>query len=140
MRKIFWAIILILSIILYLIAINFISNINLTKVNYESSGEKISDEKDISVSDSVSVSVFRSRFYGKIVESNDNSKLYLFWFIPVPLKSKGVSFVKFHIILLSLILLIILFFIILKICKIIIQKSNKEVKHENFVEKFDYSY
>ena len=45
--------------------------------------------------------VYRNRFYGKITETHTQqdlfSKLYLFYFIPLPLKSNKTSFIQYHI-------------------------------------------
>ncbi len=61
----------------------------------------------IGMSDSVSVMVQRSRFYGKIIEfqgAYSTRYLYLFYFMKIPLEVKGDSFILSHIIALLIII------------------------------------
>ena len=60
----------------------------------------------VSVGDSVSIIVERQRWYGEIIENNELSILYLFNKIQLPIKKSGTSFVFFHYLFLSLIVII----------------------------------
>ena len=86
--------------VVYILVINFIaagigsSNTSVLGEDSVSSGETIK----LGVSDSVSVSVVRERFYGVYHISNGNNNLFLFWLIKVPVEIKGFSFFWIHLI------------------------------------------
>ena len=85
--------------ILYILSINFVSSIDLginglgNTEHYESSG---GESVKVGVSDSVSVSVIKKRIYGQIFEDNGDSRVKLFYFLPLPLKIKGFNYVFVH--------------------------------------------
>lgn len=99
--------ILIISLIIgYIFIVNVIAELPLNLAIQDNYNSQIDDGNvKIGVSDSVSVSVYRQRIYGNIYETNGNSKLYLFGFAPIPLKSKGIGYIKFHIVFLALLAL-----------------------------------
>ena len=101
-------IILIISLIIgYILIINVIAELSISLPIQENNINNNEDgNTKISISDSVSVSVYRERIYGNIYENNGNSKLYLLWFVPLPLKSRGIGYVKFHILFLILLTLL----------------------------------
>jgi len=77
---------------------NYISKENTKQKNQtQTSGTNLI----IGVSDKAEAVVYRNRFYGKITETHTQqdlfSKLYLFYFIPLPLKSNKTSFIQYHI-------------------------------------------
>jgi len=87
-------------VVVYIIVINFIA------VGIGSSSNSIFSEDSVSsggtiklgVSDSISVSVVRERFYGVYHISEGDNYLYLFWLIKVPVEIKGFSFFWIHLI------------------------------------------
>ncbi len=87
-------------VVVYILVINFIaagigsSNTSVLGEDSVSSGETIK----LGVSDSVSVSVVRERFYGVYHISNGNNNLFLLWLIKVPVEIKGFSFFWIHLI------------------------------------------
>lgn len=96
--------------IVYIFLINLIAEnvINFSSQNYSiTSYDSYGTAQIVGVSDSVSIGVLRPRPYGKILEKDNNSKLYLLNLIPLPLKHNGVSFIKFHIIFLIFLLFLI---------------------------------
>jgi hypothetical protein len=66
----------------------------------------------VAVSDSISVSVEKHRFYGTIISEGTNSHMYLLNFIKVPLGKDDFNFIYLHctvlIILIALLVLIII--------------------------------
>lgn len=98
-------IILIIS-LFYIVNINILSSILAYKpLSTEQQQEDFSIDNfntQLPISDSISVSIKRTRFYGTIYESlsesGKTSKLYLADFIPIPLFIKGYSMLLFHMI------------------------------------------
>ncbi len=94
-------------IVAYFILINIISSVLSISIN--SIGQPSTEQVEgydvrIGVSDSVGVTVKRSRWYGTIVEQSESGgmsrTLYLFGLVGLPLETKGASLVLWHIILL----------------------------------------
>ena len=79
---------------------NYISKEN-TKQKNQTQTQTSGTNLIIGVSDKAEAVVYRNRFYGKIIETHTQqdlfSKLYLFYFIPLPLKSNNTSFIQYHI-------------------------------------------
>jgi len=86
--------------VVYILVINFIAAGLGSSVNSVSGEDSNSNGSMIKlgVSDSVSVSVVRERFYGVYHISNGNNNLFLFWLIKVPVEIKGFSFFWIHLI------------------------------------------
>jgi len=84
----------------YILVINFIAagigslNNSIVGEDSVSNGGMIK----LGVSDSVSVSVVRERFYGVYHISNGDNNLYLLWLIKIPINIKGFSFFWIHLI------------------------------------------
>jgi len=107
-------IIIILTIILYLLLVNFIFNFwifndNIEIVNgtyYDPATEKLG------FSDSVDISVKRPRFYGTYYENynNDEKNIYLklFNIIKLPIRNNALNFVYVHLLFLLIIFLILI--------------------------------
>jgi len=84
-------------ILFYILMVNLVfgvSNINLSET---SSKEKTDSEfLKADIGHSVSVTVERNRFYGKIIETDGISNIYLLGFVKLPLNSKKIDFRTFH--------------------------------------------
>jgi len=86
--------------LVYLLLVNFIA----ARMSYSNGSTDGEDSYSsggmvkLGVSDSVSVSVVRERFYGVYHISNGNNNLFLFWLIKVPVEIKGFSFFWIHLI------------------------------------------
>jgi len=102
-------IILIIGLIIaYVLVINIIAVAIPISVEYIETEKSSGSREEVGVGHSVQIQVEKNRFYGKILQDNENSNLLLFGFIPLPLKSRGHSFIKYHLIFFVLLLLIIL--------------------------------
>lgn len=95
MKKIY----LFLILIGYVLSINFISNylISYNFNNNPAEATATGSDLNIGVSESISVDVTKSRFYGTIQESNGVSNVYILDWIPLPLKNKNFNFLYIHI-------------------------------------------
>ena len=85
--------------VVYILVVNFIASIDLSGslIDGEDSSS-LGDTIKLGVSDSISVSVVRNRFYGVYHISNGDNYLYLFWLIKIPIEVKGFSFIWIHLI------------------------------------------
>ena len=110
--KLAWKLALVLLfVVAYVVAINLFANF----ISYTNTGratERVETKKmfgdiiEIGVSDSVSVSVIRNRFYGNIIVEGETEYLYLLKLIKIPKKVAGHNFYIFHFIFLIVILII----------------------------------
>jgi len=94
---------------MYVFIINFIASNPSSLSQEENSREREGSSQKIEIGNSVSVSVVRTRVYGKIIESGGDSQLLFMGFLPIPLKSNGMDYIKIH-----LGFLVIIFYIVLK--------------------------
>jgi len=98
-------------IVLYVFLINFVPLLlesswkirSKQDINYE-----MSMSEQIGISDDVSVTVVRERFYGKIYQYDEDSYVYLLYFVKLPLKIDGKDYLWFHV-LFTVIVLVSLF-------------------------------
>jgi len=106
---------LIILLFLYIFIINLIYSTSFSdfiKNNFTNQQEN-SFEENIGISDSVSVTIERSRWYGKIIIQDKNKELYLFGFLKIPLEKNETNYSISHLIFISiwsLILIITLIF------------------------------
>ena len=107
-------------IVIYIFSINLFASL----INSSSETQTISGvisgrlNTRISLSESVSITITRNRWYGKIIINNGIEYLYLFNLIRLPKKIQNYNFVIFHLIfLVTLILFTILLFIEKKVYK-----------------------
>lgn len=111
MRKIIKIILLLLLILGYVYVINNFIEIIYPPEIYDFQNKSIfMDSQDVSVGfgEHIDVTITRKRFYGTIIEKDENSMVYLFGILPLPIKQKGFYFVPFHIAFLLIIVYIIL--------------------------------
>jgi len=78
----------------YLLIINFI--FSLPSFQLQTQIQENPNIGKVSVGNLVSVRAEKNRIYGKIIEEGGASKLYLFYFIPLPLKSNNFRFFWAH--------------------------------------------
>lgn len=94
-------IILIASIIIITTAVYFTLIYSLQNTsNYEEEKylkEESAYELKVDLESSVSVLIQRTRWYGKIIEQDGESRLYLFYFLPIPLHERQINFKWIHI-------------------------------------------
>ena len=122
-------------VMLYIISINVFANVLFSSNETFHSTKNISGaDLEISVGDVLSVKVIRApHWWGRMLEENGNSYLYLFELINLPIKIKNHNFIWFHLIfLVTLTLISVLMF----------TKKYKEVKkdeklEENFINNRD---
>lgn len=111
-------IIIIIVSIFYLFYINIYATIDFSQNIEGFNNEQIIDGGTnviIGMSDDVSVSVTRDRWYGTIIENGDTKNLYFFDKIKLPLLINGINYVLYHIV-----------FLILMICSILIYEFQKK--------------
>jgi len=91
-------IILIALLPIYLILINSVFNLDIgeKKVIKNISGENGENQK-VNIGESIGVSIKRDRWYGVILESDNQKKLYLFNIIPIPIKKGYFNFMTINI-------------------------------------------
>jgi len=110
MRTIYKILLVLFLVIGYILTINIFANLILiTSNNQEITTKTIikgGTTVNIGVSESVSVTVTRNKFYGTIIINNGKEYLYLFDFIMLPKKIKNYNFIWFHLIFLSIIILV----------------------------------
>lgn len=109
MKQKYILLILIASLITYIIVINLINSASFQNARNNNTSNSISGGADVRINmgDSVTVSIVRNRWYGKIYEEGDSKILYLFKKIKLPLEDNGKDYLPFHIFF-SLLWLIIL--------------------------------
>jgi hypothetical protein len=119
MNKIFtFSLIVLILTVGYVLAINELAKIMTFSTGYAAPTQIHQDsgtDVQLGISDGVQVTVLRNRFYGRIREVGDSSKLSLFGYIPVPLKSNGYSLMVFHYIFLIIILLFTMYYLYISI-------------------------
>ena len=116
-----------LILIIYIIFINSISlfsSMNSVQDIIQNTQSQEGSQQEIGMGMSVDITVQKNRFYGKIIETSKNSKLYALSFIPIPLISNGFNFKFIHLIFIIFISLLFLFLIIL-------YYSNRERRYKN---------
>jgi len=94
-------------ILAYIILINLISCINFYEIEHKSKKEINSRGEIVKVNfkDDVSVTVKKDRWYGRIIENDGLSNLYLFYFIRLPLKRGNFNYLYAHILFSIIIIL-----------------------------------
>ena len=114
MNKKLLVILYVASLILYVIAIGFISKISITSSAINETYKL--EENKIQFGQSASVGVERHRWYGTIIESvseqSSFSKLYLFNLISLPIKKNNTGFVIWHLVFLFLVTDILIFILL----------------------------
>jgi len=86
-------------IVAYLVLINFVTSAILYSPNFgDSSGENIINGgvTNVGISDKVDILVEKHRWYGKIIQTNDLTRLSLFNLIPIPLRTYRLNWLYFH--------------------------------------------
>ncbi|MEK6879288.1 MAG: hypothetical protein AABY22_06740 [Nanoarchaeota archaeon] len=105
-----------LMLLIYVIFINLISHItsmDLTQEIIKNTKNQEGSQQEIGMGMSVDITVQKNRFYGKIIETSKNSKLYALSFILIPLISKGVNFKFIHLIFFIFLTIVFIFLTIL---------------------------
>ena len=110
-KGVLWISLALAGIFTYIVAINVLAMVfSIPGISFGGEDQTSMDtgEVRISLSDSVSTSVKRNRWYGTILEDgadSDRSRtLYTLGLIPLPLESGGVSLLFFHAILIIAVL------------------------------------
>lgn len=97
MKKEYFILVILSSIVVYILLINFVANI----IYYENFTSLFTDSDDgtvkIGVGNKVSFAVKRNRFYGSYDMYEDKVYLNLFKIIKIPLEIKGLNFRFAHI-------------------------------------------
>lgn len=118
MRGIHTFFILVGIIIAYIFLINVVVSLLVQYPSFQGDGMQKEGNSgfnvDLRMSDSVSVTVARQRFYGRVLEfiggKSKVSYLYLFNFLKLPLEVHGIHFLYFHI---GIVVLLFILFIVL---------------------------
>lgn len=100
----------------YIIFINlgsYVLGMESVQNTFQNSQIQEGSEQKIGANFNVAVTVQKNRFYGEIIETSGNSKLYALSFIPLPLISNGFNFKFIHLIFTILISLLFIFLTIL---------------------------
>lgn len=106
--KLSHALLYIIFIVSYILLINFVSEIYTPGVSFNNYLTILdSGTQTIGLSETVSITIFRPRWWGNIEESNSKSTAYLANMIPLPIKNNGINYVKFHVIFFVLLFLLI---------------------------------
>jgi len=116
-----------ISLFLYVVVINLISTYYLPgqNNNTEDSNSYSGNQIKLNVGDSVSVSIIRNRWYGKIYEEGGSKILYIFDKLRMPIETNGRNYILSHIIFISF------WFLILIITLIFEFIFRGEIKKEN---------
>jgi len=131
-------VLLMCMVIVYVLIINiFASILSISIENAEIRSSNGGGMLKIGVSESVSILVTRNRWYGKILEENGHSILYLFRFVKLPIRVKKLNFIYYHVIFLFILTaLIILFSLNKKVYKDKKPNYDYEMVDKNYTHRY----
>lgn len=104
-------------ILIYISSINLVSNINFDfSFNILNQSETVTTSygttEKVGVGNIVGVTAKKERWYGTIIQENNNKRLNIFKFIPVPVHKNGLDFLYVHVGFLILSIMIIPLYIL----------------------------